>query len=381
MTHRERFLNTMAYAPVDRGIITDFGFWDETLVIWQDQGLPEGITMENYGPFFGVDPWQLSAPVNVGLAPGFPYILVEDQGDHEIVQDHEGVRVRRGKFMGSIPEHIAHLLIDRDSWRWHYRSRLNPATEYRIPAADSPEWKAAIDPNRTQAVVAWGGSLYGWIRNWMGVEAVSLAVYDDPAWFGEMVETCGDCIVGTLQRAIDQGLRPDAVNLWEDMCYNRGPLLSPTHFKEYLVPQYRRITDLVRSVGCETVWVDCDGDTDALIPLWLDAGVNTMFPMEVGTWNGEPGRIRAKFGRDLRMMGGFDKHILARSTEEITAEVERLAPLVEEGGFIPFPDHRVPPDVPLDHFVHYLQEARRVWGHSAPDLLPMQPTGSRFVAS
>jgi len=381
MTHRERFLATMQYSPSDRGIITDFGFWDETLVIWHDQGLPEGINPTNYGPFFGVDPWSVDAGVNVGLAPCFPWILIEDQGDHEIVQDNEGVRIRRGKFMGSIPEHIAHLLIDRDSWRWHYRSRLNPATAARLPDPESAHWKSIIDPNRTQATVVLGGSLYGWLRNWMGMENVSLAVYDDPAWFGEMVETIADCIVGSLQRAIDQGLRPDAVAMWEDMCYNRGPLLSPAHFKEYMVPQYRRITDLVRSVGCETIWVDCDGNTDQLVPMWLDAGVNTMFPMEVGTWHGEPVSMRAKFGRDLRMMGGFDKHLLAGDPRGITAEVERLAPLVEEGGFIPFPDHRVPPDVPLDHFVHYLLEARRVWGKNAPDLTPMQPTRSRFVAS
>ena len=35
--------------------------------------------------------------------------------------------------------------------------------------------------------------------------------------------------------------------------------------------------------------------------------------------------------------------------DEIEAEVKRLTPLVEQGGFIPFCDHRVPPDVPMEH--------------------------------
>ena len=32
------------------------------------------------------------------------------------------------------------------------------------------------------------GSLYGWIRDWMGVENVSLTLYDDRAWVEEMME-------------------------------------------------------------------------------------------------------------------------------------------------------------------------------------------------
>ena len=71
------------------------------------------------------------------------------------------------------------------------------------------------------------------------------------------------------------------------------------------------------------------------------------------------------------MMGGFDKHILARSPSEIEAEVQRLAPLVEEGGFIGFCDHRVPPDVPLANYLTYLECVRRVWGHEV-HLKPMQ---------
>ena len=44
------------------------------------------------------------------------------------------------------------------------------------------------------------------------------------------------------------------------------------------------------------------------------------------------------------------------------AEIERLTPLVDEGGYIPFCDHRVPPDVPLDNYRYYCRRAREAWG-------------------
>jgi uroporphyrinogen-III decarboxylase len=83
-------------------------------------------------------------------------------------------------------------------------------------------------------------------------------------------------------------------------------------------------------------------------------------------------KYRQQYGKDLLMMGGFDKHILARSKDDIQREIKRLTPLVEEGGFIGFCDHRVPPDVPLDHYMVYLKTVRHTWGNNL-NLKPMHP--------
>jgi uroporphyrinogen decarboxylase len=146
------------------------------------------------------------------------------------------------------------------------------------------------------------------------------------------------------------------------MCYSGGPLMSPRLFERVLVPHYRRIVDALHRYGVDVIFVDCDGKISKLLPLWLDVGVNCMFPLEVGTWGADPVAYRREYGKNLLIMGGFDKRILARGKREISDEVERLAPLVEEGGFIPHCDHRVPPDVPLSHYLHYVNEAKRVWG-------------------
>ena len=161
------------------------------------------------------------------------------------------------------------------------------------------------------------------------------------------------------------------------MAYRAGPLISPRHFKQFLVPHYRRIADLLHQHGVDVIWLDCDGDIEALVPLWLEAGINCMFPLEVGTWGADPVHYRRQYGKDLLMMGGFDKHILQGSKEGIAAEVQRLAPLVEEGGYIGFCDHRVPPDVPLENYLFYLETVRAVWGHT----INLKPMGRLASAS
>ena len=379
MNNRERFNAVMHYQPRDRSPICDFGFWAETLPIWKEQGLPAEVYYngqdnnheEFFGMDFGMDKVDGATGVTAGLAPHFPVEVLEDQGDHELIQQADGVRVRRRKFMGSIPMPMGHLLEDRDSWRKYYKPRLDPSHPARYPADWAERVKVWTDPDRENVIALPGGSLYGWLRNWIGVENLSLIVYDDPVWFEEMVSTVADCIIGTLSRILETGGQFDGCSMWEDMCYNSGPLLHPKHFKKFLQPHYRRITDLLHAHGVDVIWLDCDGNIDLLIPLWLEVGINCMFPLEIGTWNADPIRYRREYGRDLLILGGFDKHILAQSKEAIEREVHRLAPLVEEGGYIGFCDHRVPPDVPLENYLFYLQTVRRVWGHDI-NLNPMK---------
>lgn len=378
MNDRERFHATMRYQPRERAPICDFGFWRETLVHWRGQGLPPEIdktTSDEYlGMDYGLDSVMAATGAEIGLMPVFEEVVLEDRGERELVQQWDGLQVLRSKLGSTIPMTIGHRLVDRDSWRQHYLPRLDPDHPGRYPGDWDERVRVWKDPQRNEVISLpcgrYPAGLYGWLRNWMGVEELSLVVYDDPAWFEEMVTTIADCIIGVLSRTLETGGHFDACALWEDMCYSSGPLLSPQHVKRYLLPHYRRISDLVRSHGVEVIWVDCDGQIDSLIPLWLDAGINCIFPVEVGTWGADPVRYRQEYGRDLLMLGGFDKHILARSKEEIEREVYRLAPLVEEGGYIGFCDHRVPPDVPLENYMYYLETVRRVWGRGV-NLKPM----------
>ena len=93
--------------------------------------------------------------------------------------------------MGSIPQPQHHLLSDRDSWETHFKPRLDPDNPARYPADWDERVKIWRDPARTVGAALPGGSVYGWIcaTGW-GWKNISYVVYDDPAWFEEMVETC-----------------------------------------------------------------------------------------------------------------------------------------------------------------------------------------------
>jgi hypothetical protein len=181
-----------------------------------------------------------------GLCPRFPAGVIEDRGEEEIYQQDDGVRVLRKKATETIPHPHRHLLVDRASWRRHYLPRLDPAYADRFPTDWDHRVRTWEESPGTSLILLPGGSTYGWLRNWMGVEAVSAVLYDDPAWFEEMVSAIGDCVVGTLQRLLATGLAFDACVLWEDMCFSGGPLLSPAHVKRFPAPPIPAYQPIVR---------------------------------------------------------------------------------------------------------------------------------------
>jgi uroporphyrinogen decarboxylase len=202
------------------------------------------------------------------------------------------------------------------------------------------------------------GSVFGWIRNWMGMEGVCKALYDDPAWVQEMMNTVTDHCCAAAERAL-RDVDLDYILLWEDMAYKAGPLISPAMFRRFMLEPYKRLTSFIRSHGVDLIIVDSDGYAEPLIPLWIEGGVNGFYPIERAS-EMDAIHLRQRFGRELRLLGGIDKRAMIAGPAEIDAELAHVAPLLEEGGFIPWCDHHVPPDVPLEHYLYYIERMKAV---------------------
>ena len=107
--------------------------------------------------------------------------------------------------------------------------------------------------------------------------------------------------------------------------------------------------------------MDSDGDIRELIPLWLECGINCFLPLEVAAGM-DVVKLRAQYGRDVLMIGGFDKRILAQDKQEIRQELERIRPVIEGGGYIPNCDHGVPHDVPFENVCFFVEYLKSIYG-------------------
>jgi len=383
MTNRERIMAALNYESYDRLPLVHFGFWNETLAKWAAEGhLPEG-EARAWGDGNPADKaisgrlgfdcnYYCCLHVNCMLDPGFERRIIEEMPDgSRKVMNHDGVVVLEKPGAGSIPAEIDHTLKTRADWEEHYVPRLQFSKE-RVTKAlvlvndtmvpfDQGGLEFLQKDERDYAYGLHCGSLFGGIRNILGVTGASYLFAEDDALFTEIIDTVGALCFQCVKTVLESGAKFDFGHFWEDICFKSGPLVIPSVFDEKVGPHYKRITDLLGSHGISIVSLDCDGLIDALIPTWLDNGVNTMFPIEVGTWNASIGPWRATYGRDIRGVGGMNKTVFARDFSAVDAEIERLKPLVALGGYIPCPDHRIAPDAKWDNVRYYCERMRAVF--------------------
>lgn len=370
MNYRENVNAILHYQPFEKMPIVSFGYWGETVQKWADEG---HITREKadgycrYGDNSEADRaimkrlgfdfnWNSCYGGNVGLYPAFDRKVLEQKADGgQVIRDEQGLIVLVKPGVVSIPAEIGTTLTDRDVWEKEYLPRL----QWEAERIDTSLFESLKDDSQRQLPVGLHcGSLMGYMRNLLGVEELSYLYVDDPELYEEIANTLAGLCYQSVKAILETGAKFDYAHFWEDICYKNGPLVSPDGFRQMIGPHYRKITNLLKEHGVDIVSVDCDGWIDALLPIWLENGVNTMFPIEVGTWNASIAPWREKYGKDLRGVGGMNKTVFARDYQAVDQEVERLRPLMELGGYIPCPDHRIAPDAKFENVQYYCEKMK-----------------------
>jgi len=363
MTHRARFARTMHFQAVDRVPDYEWGYWDEVFEIWHEQGLPREIDSGSKAyHYFGFDDKPCFSP-SQGLLPPFERKVLEERDHHTLIRDEGGVTCEvHASGQASIPHCVDFTLKHRASWESEFVPRLDPDDPgRRDQAALDATLKATR--NRGLPLGITYGSLFGFIRDWAGFETTTMMVYDDPELLEEMMERLTQISLRTVEWAASH-VQFDFAYGYEDMCYSKGPMISPKDVERLMVPRYRRITQVLRRHGCDVISVDCDGRIDDLVPLWLEAGINGMLPVEAAAT--DPVALRETYGHRVLLEGGVNKRALIAGKDAIRAEIQRIAPYVREGGWIPHVDHLVPPDVSYENYRYYLSCKRDAFGIPEP---------------
>ena len=372
MTFRENVMAILHYEKYDHFPVVSFGYWNETLEKWAAEGHITQEEADGYAKQGDNSPADNSVMKRLGfdfnwnscpgtanqLFPAFEKQILEEKPDgSRIVRDEQGLIVLEKPGVVSIPAEIGTSLMDRKSWEELYLPKL----QWDEKRVDTDYFKALSSlEGREIPIGLHCGSLIGYMRNLLGVEQLSYLYADDEELYVEIIDTIAGLAYRCVEKVLETGAKFDYAHFWEDICFKNGPLVSPYVFEDYVAPHYKKITDLLKKNGIDIVSVDCDGWIDRLVPIWLNNGVNTMFPIEVGTWNASIAPWREQYGKELRGVGGMNKTVFARDYQAIDEEIERLKPLIELGGYIPCPDHRIAPDAKFENVQYYCDKMQNL---------------------
>jgi len=372
MTFRENVLAILHYENYDHFPVVSFGYWNETLEKWAAEGHITKEEAEGYAKYgdnseadnsvmkrLGFDfNWNSCRGTRNLLFPSFEKQILEVKPDgSQIVRDSAGLIVLEKPGVVSIPSEIGTSLTDREAWEELYLPKL----QWDEKRVNTEFFKSLSSVENREIPIGFHcGSLIGEMRNLLGVEQLSYLYVDDEDLYAEIIDTICGLAYKCAETALKTGAKFDYAHFWEDICFKTGPLVSPSVFEEYIGPHYKKITTLLNQYGIDIISVDCDGMIDHLVPIWLKNGVNTMFPIEVGTWNASIAPWREKYGKELRGVGGMNKTVFARDYKAVDEEIERLKPLIELGGYIPCPDHRIAPDAIFENVQYYCDKMQNL---------------------
>jgi uroporphyrinogen decarboxylase len=337
---------------------------ESTLKAWHGQGLPEDVNwMEALAKAIGVPREAFDAvyglPGCTAMIPTFEEKVLKHRDGHYVVQDWMGAITEIADtydytYIRSAKDFVTRKwhrfpVQTRADWEEKIKWRYNAADPARFP---SEFWEQCRQAQASGKAV--GLSVNGpfWqMREWVGMEGLCLLMADDKALVADMAEFWRRYTLEVLEIVLRR-VRLDVLFVSEDMAYKAHSMISPRMVRQFLQPTYLNWRDLLRSYGCAVLDMDSDGYIADLIPLWIESGFNCCDPIEVAAGN-DIVAYRERFGRRMAYRGGIDKRAMAAGGQAIADEVMRVAPLIEDGGFIPGCDHGVPPDISWPNFVAF----------------------------
>lgn len=381
---RERFLGICRFErPGDLYLSTPYftSFWRRTLEEWVKQGAPQQIVDSRFrGDYFQFEHTRILHEIVSGIAmdreidigaevpyaydvppivPVYEHKFI-DEDEHTITlinEGHQKVKVYKDN-PEKMPMFLEYPVKDRSSWQ-EYKKRLEPDTPERWPS----DWDSYVEKinSKSMPTMLYVGGFFGFLREWMGLERLLYMFYDDPSLVEDMMDQVCYLSTEVIKRVV-KDLRVDHAMFWEDMAFKSGPLISPDMVRKFMVPRYKKVTDLLRGSGVDVIFVDSDGNLDELIPIWLECGINATWPLECAAGN-DAVALRKKYGRDLILGGNIDKRELLKGKDAIREEVISKVPfLLESGGYFPSVDHMVPPDITWENYRYFINTVREVAG-------------------
>jgi uroporphyrinogen decarboxylase len=367
MNHLERFLAVMEYQPVDRVPNWELGVWPQTRERWESEGMDPTIFHYDWFtgvPTLGMDPREFIR-FNGNFIPHFEPETLEEDERYIIFRDELGrtrKALKEGTVSGgrmSMDTYIDFPVKSLQDWQ-----ALKPRLQMRVERYDA-HWEILRAPgwrNRTWPLIFGPNcstlGFYWFARDLMGTEHLSYAFYDQPELVHDIMEFHADFLIEAARPVLEK-TTVDYMILNEDLSMKAGPLLSPRAYKTFIFPRLKRLIEFVKSHGVRYFGIDTDGNPEDVVPLFMDAGVDILWPLERAS-DQDPVRLRQKFGKSLRLWGGVDKRILAEGPQAIDDHLHTMLPLIEEGGFIPTVDHTVPPDVSWSNFQYYMKSKEKL---------------------
>jgi len=171
-----------------------------------------------------------------------------------------------------------------------------------------------------------------------------------------------------LEATLERGV--DGVHGGYDWASAQGPMFSPRHFKDFVFPRLKQITELCHRYGVPYV-KHTDGNVNRLLDGMIEAGVDGFQAIEPRAGM-DIAQLKRDYGDRLTLIGNVDCStvLVDGPIEAVRAQTERVIRVAAPGGgFLLSTSNSVHPGVKPAYYLAMLETAREVGRYPIADSL------------
>lgn len=151
----------------------------------------------------------------------------------------------------------------------------------------------------------------------------------------------------------------DMIEYNDDVGSQRGMMISPDMWREFVKPRMARLVAMCKSYGVVMRYHSCGG-IRPIIPDLIEIGIDVLNPIQTLAVGMDPYALKKDFGDRLTFNGGVDtQDLLPHATvDRVREETRRLIDtLGAGGGYILAPSHVFQPDTPTKNVLAVYETA------------------------
>jgi len=152
----------------------------------------------------------------------------------------------------------------------------------------------------------------------------------------------------------------DAVMWGQDFSYNRGPMISPKMYKEFVLPNCKaRVKHVKETFNLPVIKHAC-GNNWALMDFFIDTGYDCYESIQASAGMNIK-QLKDKYGDKICLWGGYDyEKLVSGSKDDIKKDIENAVDVAKDRGFILGSSHSVGVGSNYDQFMTVLEEIERM---------------------
>jgi uroporphyrinogen decarboxylase len=202
------------------------------------------------------------------------------------------------------------------------------------------------------------GPIFSGMMRIMGLETMSIAMFEDPGLIRAIADTMGDFSVKVIENVAG---RDSVGGIWlgDDVAYTGGPFISPAILRDYIFTFYRKIGDVCGRYNKLYIY-HSDGNLLPVLDDLLECGIQAIHPNECQSVNIV--ELKKQQGYRVSLIGNVDVDLLSRGKrEEIVAATRYLIENVGPGGgFALGSGNSIPDYVPIENYKAMLDTVRQL---------------------